>query len=75
MKYETYRQNMCSNQCFTAWPACPGITELSLKQHRGRDNTGQIATRFRGGGHKRRYRIVDFERPHILEQEVRTTPC
>jgi len=28
----------------------------------GRKNSGRITTRFRGGGHKRRYRVVDFRR-------------
>jgi large subunit ribosomal protein L2 len=28
----------------------------------GRNNTGHITVRFRGGGHKRNYRIVDFKR-------------
>ncbi len=28
----------------------------------GRNNLGRITTRQRGGGHKRRYRIVDFRR-------------
>jgi len=28
----------------------------------GRDNTGQISVRYRGGGHKRLIRIVDFKR-------------
>src|SRR5881397_592713 len=28
----------------------------------GRDNKGLIAVRHRGGGHKRRYRIIDFRR-------------
>ena len=28
----------------------------------GRNNHGHITVRFRGGGHKRRYRIVDFKR-------------
>jgi len=27
-----------------------------------RDNTGQVSVRFRGGGHKRRYRLIDFKR-------------
>jgi large subunit ribosomal protein L2 len=27
-----------------------------------RDNTGQVSLRFRGGGHKRRYRVIDFRR-------------
>src|SRR5947208_10397797 len=28
----------------------------------GRNNTGRITLRHRGGGHKRRYRIIDFKR-------------
>jgi large subunit ribosomal protein L2 len=28
----------------------------------GRNNQGIICTRFRGGGHKRRYRLIDFKR-------------
>ena len=28
----------------------------------GRNNTGRITTRHRGGGHKQRYRIIDFKR-------------
>src|SRR6202044_4070775 len=28
----------------------------------GRNNTGRITVRFRGGGHKQSYRIVDFKR-------------
>src|SRR5215210_2608058 len=33
-----------------------------LKKSGGRDNHGHIAMRRRGGGHKRRYRIIDFRR-------------
>jgi large subunit ribosomal protein L2 len=28
----------------------------------GRNNQGLVCTRFRGGGHKRRYRVIDFKR-------------
>jgi len=28
----------------------------------GRNHYGRITSRFRGGGHKRRYRIIDFKR-------------
>jgi large subunit ribosomal protein L2 len=28
----------------------------------GRNNQGLVSTRFRGGGHKRKYRIIDFKR-------------
>ncbi|HRP01239.1 MAG TPA: 50S ribosomal protein L2 [Candidatus Kapabacteria bacterium] len=34
----------------------------SLKKSGGRNNTGRITSRHRGGGHKRRYRIIDFKR-------------
>jgi len=33
-----------------------------LKKSGGRNNHGQVTTRFRGGGHKRRYRLIDFRR-------------
>ena len=33
-----------------------------LKKSGGRDNHGHISMRRRGGGHKRRYRIIDFRR-------------
>ncbi|QZA33129.1 50S ribosomal protein L2 [Hydrogenibacillus sp. N12] len=33
-----------------------------LKKHAGRNNQGRITVRFRGGGHKRLYRIIDFKR-------------
>src|SRR5256886_7098901 len=35
-------------------------TKLSKKG--GRTNTGRITTRHQGGGHKRRYRVIDFKR-------------
>lgn len=35
---------------------------VSLKKSGGRNNTGRITSRHRGGGHKRRYRIIDFKR-------------
>ncbi len=35
---------------------------VSLKKSGGRNNLGRITTRFRGGGHKRRYRLIDFKR-------------
>ena len=33
-----------------------------LKKKAGRNNFGQITVRHQGGGHKRRYRVVDFRR-------------
>ena len=34
----------------------------ALRKSGGRNNTGRITVRRRGGGHKRRYRIIDFKR-------------
>jgi large subunit ribosomal protein L2 len=33
---------------------------INLRKHAGRDNTGSISVRHRGGGSKRLYRMVDF---------------
>ena len=33
-----------------------------LRKKAGRNNTGRITMRRRGGGHKRLYRVVDFKR-------------
>lgn len=33
-----------------------------LKSKAGRNNQGKITVRHRGGGHKRRYRVIDFKR-------------
>jgi large subunit ribosomal protein L2 len=35
-------------------------------EHGGRNNTGRITVRFRGGGHKQTYRLVDFKRREKL---------
>ncbi len=35
------------------------------KVHAGRNNQGRITVRFRGGGHKRRYRTIDFKRSKV----------
>lgn len=37
----------------------------SLKKSGGRNNRGRITSRHRGGGHKRRYRVIDFKRNKI----------
>ena len=33
-----------------------------IKKTGGRNNNGRITTRHQGGGHKRRYRVIDFKR-------------
>jgi large subunit ribosomal protein L2 len=35
---------------------------VPVKRNGGRNNDGRITTRHQGGGHKRRYRIIDFKR-------------
>src|SRR5688500_16423966 len=41
-----------------------------LKKSGGRDNHGHISMRRRGGGHKRRYRIIDFKRNRFGQPAV-----
>lgn len=42
----------------------PSLTE-SLKKHSGRNSYGRITVRHRGGGNKRKYRIIDFKRDKV----------
>ncbi len=35
---------------------------VKLKKHAGRNSRGMITVRHQGGGHKRKYRIIDFKR-------------
>ncbi|MDR0517739.1 MAG: 50S ribosomal protein L2 [Fibromonadaceae bacterium] len=39
---------------------------VGIKRSSGRDNQGHISSRRRGGGHKKRYRIIDFKRKEWL---------
>ncbi len=42
-----------------------------LKKSGGRNNNGRMTMRHRGGGHKRKYRIIDFKRnKHDVVAEV-----
>ncbi len=41
-----------------------------IKKSGGRNNHGRVTSRFRGGGHKRRYRIIDFKRTNAEEAKV-----
>ena len=44
-----------------------------LKKSGGRNNKGRMTVRHRGGGHKRRYRIIDFKRDkENISAEVKT---
>jgi large subunit ribosomal protein L2 len=37
----------------------------TLKKHAGRNARGKVTVRHRGGGHKRKYRVIDFRRDKI----------
>ncbi len=44
-----------------------------IKKSGGRNNSGKMTMRYRGGGHKRRYRVIDFKRDnHGVEGTVKT---
>ena len=46
---------------------------VALRKKGGRNNTGRITVRRRGGGHKRRYRIIDYKRNKFgIEGKVAT---
>ncbi len=49
---------------FTEVTAHKSLKKLTkrLKQSGGRNNRGRMTVRHRGGGHKRKYRLVDFKR-------------
>ncbi len=38
------------------------LPKRGFQRAKGRNNQGKITTRHKGGGHKRRYRIIDFKR-------------
>lgn len=57
----------------TRWMSVAGFEEITktrpekallepLRKSGGRNNTGRITSRHRGGGHKRFYRVIDFKR-------------
>jgi large subunit ribosomal protein L2 len=69
MALQTYKPNTPSNR----YKQCPGFEEINkhspepnltvaLRKSGGRNNTGRITCRHIGGGHKRRYRLIDFKR-------------
>ncbi len=55
-----YKTVLKSSEVTATEPHKPLLTYL--KETAGRNNRGVITVRRRGGGHKRRYRIVDFRR-------------
>src|SRR5262245_44300857 len=73
MGIKSYKPTTSSRRFMTVTEAVEGQSKqgphkpLLDRQRRtgGRDSRGQIAVRHQGGGHKRRYRIVDFRRDKI----------
>jgi large subunit ribosomal protein L2 len=69
MALKTFRP-LTPSMRFKALPAFDEITKskpeksltVSLKKSAGRNNQGRITVRHRGGGHKRRLRLIDFKR-------------
>jgi large subunit ribosomal protein L2 len=41
------------------------LLEGRTRQRSGRNNQGSVTVRFQGGGHKRRYRVIDFRRDKL----------
>ncbi|MFZ4768406.1 MAG: 50S ribosomal protein L2 [Roseimicrobium sp.] len=69
MALKTFKPNTPSNR-YKQHPAFDEITKdkpersltVALRKSGGRNNTGRITCRHVGGGHKRRYRLIDFKR-------------
>jgi large subunit ribosomal protein L2 len=57
-------RSVTSNEEITRKGPEPSLTE-PLKGSGGRNHHGHITVRRRGGGHKRRYRVVDFKRDKV----------
>jgi len=58
-----YRTTLSSADLTTSRPHKP-LTERKYKQG-GRRNSGDVTMRFRGGGHKRKLRTIDFKREKL----------
>jgi len=69
MALKIFRPTTPSNR-YKQWPSFDEITKhkpeksltVPLRKSGGRNNTGRITCRHIGGGHKQRYRLVDFKR-------------
>lgn len=72
MPLKTFKPVTPSNR-YKEWPSYDEITKTTpeksltrpLKKSGGRNNQGRITCRHKGGGHKRKYRLVDFKRNKI----------
>ena len=75
LKPDTPSQRLMSVSTFEELTVDKPYRKLTapLKKTGGRNNTGRITSRRRGGGHKRRYRIIDFKRNKFdIQGEVMT---
>lgn len=69
MALKTFKPNTPSNR-YKQWNSFEEVTKkkpersltVALRKSGGRNNTGRITCRHIGGGHKQRYRIIDFKR-------------
>ena len=69
MALKTFKPNTPSNR-YKEWNSFEEITKdtpqrsltVALRKSGGRNNTGRITCRHIGGGHERRYRLIDFKR-------------
>jgi large subunit ribosomal protein L2 len=61
--YTPSRRNMTGSDFSEITKSAPekSLTEV-LKKHAGRNNQGKITTRHKGGGNRRKYRVIDFKR-------------
>jgi len=72
MPLKTFKPVTPSNR-YKEWPSYEEITKTTpeksltrpLKKSGGRNNQGRITCRHKGGGHKRKYRLVDFKRNKV----------
>ena len=61
--YTPSRRNMTGSDFSDITKSAPEKSlVVSLKKNAGRNNQGKITVRHRGGGNRRKYRIIDFKR-------------
>lgn len=72
MGIKTYKPTSAARRYYTGYDFKEVTTDAPLKalvesQHSkgGRNSTGRITSRFRGGGHKQAYRVIDWKRNKI----------
>ena len=61
--YTPSRRNMTGSDFAEVTKSTPEKSlVVSLNKHAGRNNQGKITVRHRGGGAKKKYRVIDFKR-------------